>query len=634
MLEELRIQDFAIIDSLSIAFGQGLNVLTGETGAGKSIVIDALGFVLGARASASLVRHGSRVARVEAVFVLAGDEAVPTARAEDGAAATEEAGSPAEDGTDVTGDASSARGPAASSLGALLEQARVPLEGPEIVLSREITAAGRNTWRINGSPVTQAVVRDVASLLVEIHGQHDSQGLMQVSRHLDLLDRLGGHDLEALRERHVALYRIYRGLRVERDRLVADERDRERRKEWLSFEVEEIESARLVVEPDELQDLEAERSILANADRIRGRLTEAAALLDEGEEGRGQGARDLFSRAAHCLAQVVPLDARAQPLAVAAESVRVATDELYHELLAHLEQVEADPRKLDQVQERLNLIGKLQRKYGTTLGEIVEYGRRARGELDRLEGCQERLQEMEREIARVSGEVAALARDLSQRRREVAADLEGQVAQELDGLEMRGTRFEVSFGFEAADDGLEVPGLEGAPARVALGPCGVDRVEFLISANPGQPVGPLVRIASGGELSRVMLAIQSVLARVDPVGTMVFDEVDAGLGGVAAEAVASRLQRISWARQVICVTHLPLVAAAAAAHWSLAKEVQEGQTRTYARRLDLGDRAAEIARMLAGRQASETTLRQAEEMLQTRRRVPTDVALFSPLARA
>lgn len=639
MLEELRIQDFAIIDSLAIGFGAGLNVLTGETGAGKSIVIDALGFVLGARASASLVRHGSRQARVEATFSVQDLPGAPVGDPPDGdpgdpAQAAGDPGEPPGPAGDPSGTAPGDPPPGDSGdpggagpgamLGGILEQARVPVEGPDLVLCREITAGGRNTWRINGSPVTQAVVRDVGALLLEIHGQHDSQGLMQASRHIDLLDRLGGADLQAVRAEHARAYRAFRALRAERDRLVAEERDRERRKEWLSFEVEEIESARLVVEPDEVETLEADRQVLANADRIRGRLADAAGFLDEGEGGRGQGARDLLSRAVRSLAQVVPLDPRAHALAEAAENAQVAVDELYHDLMGHLEQVEADPYKLDQVQERLNLIGRLQRKYGTTVAEIVAYGQRARAELTRLEGSQERLEAIGLELEQTSRDMGVRVADLSRRRRQVAAGLERRVAEELEGLEMKGTRFEVRFDLEAAEDGLEVPDLPEAPVRVAVGPGGVDRVEFLISANPGQPVGPLARIASGGELSRVMLAIQSVLAGIDPVGTMVFDEVDAGLGGVAAEAVASRLQRISESRQVLCVTHLPLVAAAATAHWSLAKEVREGQTRTHARRLDSKERAGEIARMLAGRQASQTTLRQAQEMLQTRRRAPND----------
>lgn len=573
MLSELSIHDFAIIEHLRLRLDEGLNVLTGETGSGKSIVIDALGFVLGARGSASLVRAGARAARVEATFTHVSPE--------------------------VT---------------AHLEAASISTDDGCVVLARETAASGRNAYRVNGTLVTQAALEALGDLLVEIHGQHDAYALLRPARHLDLLDRLAGPALLEQRAVVAGSHKAWKRLRDERQALEAAARERARRREWLTFEAEEIEAMALREEPDELESLEAERRVLANADRIRLRAEEALALLDGGD-GDG-GARTALGRISKVLSQIEPLDAGASPLAASAAALAVAADELAREVAGYAEGVEAHPHRLEQVNERLSALQRLQKKYGATVGEIIAYGRRARAELDAIEHSQERAAALDAEIADAERVLAEAAGTLSQLRREAALSLEGDVARELTDLEMPNTRFAVSFTTTPDVDGVAVPALGTEPLRV--GPTGADTVEFLISANPGQPLQPLARIASGGEMSRVMLAIQSVLARINPIPTMIFDEVDAGLGGVAAEAVAARLRVIATSaagRQVICVTHLPLVAAAATVHWSLRKVVAEGQTATHAVLLGAGERALEIARMMAGKQASETTLRQAEEML-------------------
>lgn len=568
MLSEISIHDFAIIDSLSLRLGNGLNVLTGETGAGKSIVIDALSFVLGARGGPSLVRAGARLARVEAVF------------------------------TDVSDD-----------MAALLDEWNVVADERTVVLARETTSSGRNTYRVNGHMVTQPMLKAAGDLLIETHGQHDTFGLLSPSLHLDMLDRLGGAPLLEARASLQILWKQWKTLRDERHALVADARERERRREWLAFEADEI--AALALRPDELETLEAERSVLANADRIRSRAEEAVMLLDGGDDG---GVRSALGRVVRLLAQIEPLDPASSAVAAAAVAVGVATDELRRDLGHYADSVEADPRRLDQVNERLSAIHRLQKKYGTTIREIVEYEQRAREELAGLELSEGRAHELESAIGAAAQMLAQAAGALSAQRREVAASLEGEVARELAELEMPNTRFAVRFEHEPDAEGIRLD--ESDPLHVSAS--GIDRVEFLISANPGQPLQPLARIASGGEMSRVMLAMQSVLARVNPVPTMIFDEVDAGLGGVAAEAVAARLRKIAEStsgRQVVCVTHLPLVAAAASVHWSLSKHVHDGRTTSRARILGERERAEEIARMMAGKQASDTTLRQAEEML-------------------
>lgn len=576
MLSEIVICDFAIIERLHVRLEEGLNVLTGETGSGKSIVIDALAFVLGARGGAAQVRAGARTARVEATFEGVCDE--------------------------VT---------------ALLATLEVEVEDAAVVVSREASVSGRNVYRVNGTVVTQSTLATVGDLLVEIHGQHDAYALLRTSRHLDLLDRLGGAPLLERRAEVATLWKEWKALRDERDALQAEARERERRREWLTFEADEIASLRLCETPDERETLEVERSVLANADKIRLRAAEAHALLD-GAEGDG-GARTALARIARGLAQLEGLDRGAASVAAAAAALAVAADELAREISAYAETIDADPHRLEQVNERLNAIQRLQKKYGPTMRDILAYERRARADLAAIEHSEERGERIDGAIRALGERLAAAAAALSALRRDTAASLERDVARELGALEMPHTRFAVRFSHAPAADGLCVAGC--AEGAVHVGASGADAVEFLISANLGQPLAPLARIASGGEMSRVMLAIQSVLARINPVATMIFDEVDAGLGGVAAEAVAVRLRVIAESargRQVLCVTHLPLVAAAATVHWSLRKRVQADRTVAEAVRLDAGARAAEIARMMAGTQASETTLRQAEEMLSRR----------------
>lgn len=597
MLSEIVIEDFAIIDKLRLRLDSGLNVLTGETGAGKSVVIDAISYVLGARGGPSLVRNGARLARVEAIF-----EEVPL------------------------------------ELLALLDEWNVVAEGRTVVLARETTASGRNTYRVNGHMVTQCMLKSVGCVLVEIHGQHEAFRLLEPSHHIDLLDRLGGEELETQRCAVGSAWNHWKSLRDERAALVADACERQRCLEWLSFEADEIESMRLIETPDELETLEAERLVLANADRILSQADQALTLLD-GADGDG-GIRTGLACVARLLSQIESVDAHLAPMLTAARALSAGLDELRRDLGRYADGVEADPARLEEVNERVGAIQRLQKKYGPTVSDIVAHGRRARAELETLEVSDSRTRELDALVEAAGRELARTALELSSMRKSIARGLEQEVAEQLAGLEMPNTRFSVCFAHDLDDEGLTVDAMGEMPLRVGSG--GFDRVEFLISANPGQPLQPLARVASGGETSRVMLAMQSVLARVNPVDTMIFDEIDAGLGGVAAEAVATRLRKIaqiprnqsradfsvpaepatgrdgSAGRQVICVTHLPLVAAAASVHWSLSKQCDGEITTTRARGLSAGERVEEIARMMAGRQASATTCQQAEEMLRWR----------------
>jgi DNA repair protein RecN (Recombination protein N) len=601
MLEELRIQNFAIIEELILTPAAGLNVLTGETGAGKSIVIDALGFVLGMRAGPSIIRAGARSCHVEASF------SRPPREVRD-----------------------------------RLDALEIALEDDLVTVARDINTAGRNSYRLNGTLVSLAVLREVGEWLVEIHGQHEQQGLLVPARHVDLLDRLGGPELLTQRAEVETLYQRWRSLCAERERLLADDRDRERRREWLTFEIDEIAAAGLSSngtskrrdsEPgdsphgdshpgtdpqpespdDELTALENERAVLTHADKLRHRTAEALAALDEGEASGSHGqtsARDQLSQAARALSAVASLDTRLAPLLSSLEGVAAGLDDVCRDLRQYADTIDIDPQRLEAVNERLATLARLQKKYGPTLADVVAYAERARAELATLDASETRLGELTTAIGSTTSQLSASASALSRQRRAVADRIEGQVAEELRGLEMPHTRFAVRITHEPDDQQAN-----------RFFSNGIDRVEFLIAPNPGQPLQPLAKIASGGEMSRFLLAVHAVLAAASDDGsgaaplTMIFDEVDAGLGGVAAEAVAARLSRIGEHRQVLCITHLPMVAAAATSHFSLRKAVEGDSTRTHVKLLEPDERVPEIARMLAGNQVSETTLRQAREMM-------------------
>lgn len=619
MLTDILIENFAIVERLELRLGEGLNVLTGETGAGKSIVIDAISYVLGARGGTSLIRNGARLARVEASFC----DVPPPLLAQ-----LDEWNIPLDrNDRNDRGDHGDGRADGDD------EADRDGGDGGMVVLARETTASGRNSYRINGSMVTQAMLKTARDLLVEIHGQHDTFALLSAARHLDLLDAIGGTPMAEQRAGVYDGWKKWKSLLDERANLQQAARERERRREWLTFEAEEIEAMSLIETPDELETLQAERSVLANADKIRSRAEEAVVLLDGGDDTQGarggDGVRAALGRVARLLGQVETMDAAASGIALSASTAAVAIEELRRDVAHYAERVDADPMRLEEVNERLNNIQRLQKKYGPTVADILTYARRARVELEGLDRSEARTIELDADVEICRQELGRLAARLSAMRRETADLLERHVAQELRELEMPDTRFAVRFDLDDDAHGVDIPEL--APGPIRINGSGIDRVEFLLSANPGQPLQSLARVASGGEMSRVMLAMQSVLARVNPVGTMIFDEVDAGLGGVAAEAVAARLRKIAETpsdgssdgqkparRQVLCVTHLPLVAAAASVHWNLSKHVDDGNTTARARALLGSERAREIARMLAGTQASETTLRQAEEMLRHR----------------
>lgn len=571
MLEELRVEDFALVGRLELSFSNGLNVLTGETGAGKSILIDAVQAVLGRRGGADAVRQGCERAWIEAAFSI-------------------RHGSP---------------------VAQLLRELGYMDEGDDLlVLSREISANGRSKCRINGRLVNVSQLAQVGDRLVDIHGQHDQESLLSPARHLELLDALGGGEVASLLEEVAALASERNKLLEEIERLEASARERLRREELLRFQVEEIAAAKL--EPGEEERLEAERARLGHAERLVQGAAAAYAALYEG--GEGGAALDVAGSALRALEQLLPLDAQLKPSVDLLEQAVIGLQEAAHELRRYIEGIEADPQRLQAVEERLQEIASLKRKYGASVQEILDYLRRASEELEGLTREEESLDGLRRKLAEVEERLAQRAGELSRRRREVAERAAGEIGRRLAALNMPDARFEVQMRREADPNGIVVDG-----ERVAVGRRGIDRVEFLFSANAGEEPRPLARIASGGEMSRVMLAIKSVLAEVDPCDTLIFDEIDAGIGGRTAESVASALFELSRSRQVLVVTHLAQIASRADRHLTVEKRSVDGRTEVAVAPIDGEERVREIARMLAG-ESTPSSIQHAKELLELARK--------------
>jgi DNA repair protein RecN (Recombination protein N) len=555
MLRELRLRNFAVVESVTVPFAPGLNVLTGETGAGKSILIDAIVLVRGGRAQSDVIRAEAETATVEAVFAV---EGVGAARG-----VLDEAGLSADD-------------------------------NGEVVVRRELARSGRHRAFVNDSPVTVGLLERLGDALVEVHGQHEHQRLLEPARQLELLDRFA--DAEEACGRIGALHAKYRAAREETERARSAERDRAQREDQLRFQVKELDAARLRVGEEEALRGEARR--LQHAERFTTGLAEAAALLDEAPQSAGERlARAL--KVVHDLARLDP--AFAAP-AEALEAARIQVEEALAAVRRLRDGVSAEPGRLDTIHERLDALARLKRKYGESEEAMLAFRAEAARELDRLERHEELMAEHERVLGQLEGELTAAAGALSERRRAAAQRLGGQVERALRALGMERAVFEVA--------------LERLPET---GPRGMDRAELRLSTNPGEEVRPLARVASGGELSRTMLALKSVLARADRMPVLVFDEVDAGIGGRVASVVAQTLAAAAEGRQVLCVTHLAPIAAMADHHLQVAKSVRGGRTRVAVGALDGDGRVEEIARMLGGPTTTAAAREHARALLAARR---------------
>ncbi len=578
MLSELRIDDFAIIDRLQLALSHGLVVFTGETGAGKSIIIDAVDLLLGGRADATFVRSGAEAARVEGTFDLE-----PELR---------------------------------PAIQALL--AREDLLDDEsanaITLSREVRREGRSVGRVNGHLVNLALLKEIGQVLVDVHGQSEHLSLLRTREHVFLLDRFG--DLEAQREAVAAVVRELNAVRRELGELRRSEREMERRLDMLDFQIREVDAARL--KPGEDKALLEERTRLANAEKLAALSDEACQALSAGAD-EAPSAADLLgeaARALNSLAKIDPSLAEQRDLAVALSE---QFKDLARELEDYREQIEFNPKRLDAVEERLELIKNLKRKYGASIEEVLAYGAQAQVERDGLTHSGERLAELGAREDKLLRRIGQLGAELSAARRAAGERLARAIEAELADLRMDRAEFGVEVRAEPDPAGAHVDG-----QRVGFDSTGIDRIEFLVAPNPGEGLKPLAKIASGGETSRLMLALKGVLARADRTPTLIFDEIDQGIGGRVGAIVGEKLWNLAERHQVLCITHLPQLAGYGDLHLRVEKVVSGDRTVTQVQPLNAAERVTEMAQMLGG--MGEKTVESAEEILANVQRVKATAA--------
>lgn len=555
MLTELIIHDFAIIDKLRLEFAPGFNVLTGETGAGKSIILDAMTLVLGGRADTTMVRAGCETAVVEATFTL--DPALQAV------------------------------------IHPLLEAEGLDEEGDRqtLVLSRELRLNGRNFARVNGRSVSLNLLREIAEPLVDIHGQGEHLSLLQPRSHLPLLDAYAGLQAEQrqLATEVAKLHQLQRDLRS----LQQDERALAQRQDMLTFQVQEIDAAHL--RPEEEDELRTERERLANAEHLTRAAAEAVTLLNSGLADEAPAIADQLGQVERALGQLVRYDASQQPRLEQLQGLSFQLSELAADLQEYLEELEFNPERLNQVEERLELIHLLKRKYGPDIPAILALRDKAAAELDQITHSEERMAALEKEQEMMLRQIGALAQTLSQKRRAAAQRLAQMVVEELADLKMAGARFEVDFAAAPDPRGLYV-----GDERLSFDQTGYDRVEFLISTNPGEPLKPMARVASGGETARLMLALKTALAQVDATPTLIFDEIDQGIGGRVGDIVGRKLWLLTAVaqHQVIVVTHLPQLAGFGDCHFHVSKGLADGRTITHVEKLERNGRITELAAML------------------------------------
>lgn len=553
MLSLLHIENIALIDQADISFGPGFNVLTGETGAGKSIIIDSISAVMGERTSRDLIRTGEKSALVTAIFRDLPD------------------------------------------LPWFQENGIGPDENGELILSRKIQADGKNICRVAGKPCTVVQLKALGGQLIDIHGQHDGQQLLDESCHLGYLDSFGllGADGEEYRAEYQKLAELCRQIAA----LQMNEAEKARRIDTLQYQIAELERAEL--RPGEEEELDERKKILRSADQLMAAV-EGAYSAVFGDEDR-DGAASLLAEAENAVARVADFSGELSQLSESLADLRYAAEDAAERLRDLRDSFEFSPHELDEVESRLDLLYRLKKKYGSTIQEMLEYLERSRAELDRIEMAEDTILKLEKKRAKLLEKVKKKAEELSKKRQAAAQTLKERIEEELRQLDMPKVRFETEFLPKSGDLGLDETGM--------------DEVRFLMSANVGENLKPIARVASGGELSRIMLALKNVLAENDSIMTLIFDEVDTGVSGRAAGKVAEKMSRLSQSCQVLCVTHLAQIAAMSDSHYSVQKEEKDGRTYTNVRTLDREGRKQELARLTGGVHTSAAILEGAEELL-------------------
>ena len=549
MLSSLQIENVAVIQKANVHFEKGLNVLTGETGAGKSILIDSINAILGNRTSKDLVRTGAAKAVIRAAF-----EDVPSAVLDS------------------------------------LEKAGYE-RSEALLLSREITAEGKSTCRINGMPATAAVLRELCGGLININGQHDSVGLLNPARHEGILDAYAQNSAEY--QAYYAIYRELVSVKKALDAMITDESEKQRRIDLLSYQVQEIDDAGLTA--GEEQTLESRRKVLANASTIRDRIAQCYALLSGGDEA--PGAVDLLGEASNAVDAAAQLDGELSAGAGQLLDLYYTAKDVAADLIGRLDAYDTNDAELDEIEQRIDLIYKLRRKYGDTVEDILSFGERARKELEMIQSSQERVEHLQKEQRRLYTLAREKAEALTQTRLKAFDELNKRISGTLDFLNMPGVRMTLRH------------------SRGPLASHGQDSIEFYISTNPGEAPKPLAKIASGGELSRITLAIKNAMADKDAVPTVIYDEIDSGVSGKAASRIGEVLRQSAEGHQILCITHTAQIAALADCHLLIQKNITNERTYTEIHPLDENGRVEALARLISGDHVTELSLANAREML-------------------
>ncbi|TYP51648.1 DNA repair protein RecN [Thermosediminibacter litoriperuensis] len=566
MLLKLIIKDFALIDDIEIDFKRGLNILTGETGAGKSIIIDAISMILGERASSEYIRSGRESSVLEAVFEYDNE-----------------------------------------AISAFLRELGIEEEDNTLIISRQITDQGKNYCRINGKSVPVSALKSIGKYLIDIHGQHQHQSLLNPERHLEMLDLLGGDEIANIKKQ---VGGSYRSILDTVQRLKTLKKSREeffKYKERLRFEIDELEKAQLKPREDIL--LEEEREVLAHSEKIMKALNFSIFMLYEGDETTAP-VIDNLCRIINALEDVKgyfkPVE---QPLA-SLKNILYDMEDVVSTIRECVKSIDFDPGRLDEIHTRLALLDRLKSKYNMSIEELLNYKEQAASNLEEALNLDDEISKLESSLKELKENYIKYSIKLHDLRKKVAAAFEKDIFKELNDLGMKGTKFSVDIKWAEADAGVEING-----NTYKMSENGLDSVEFLISTNPGEPLKPLAKIVSGGEASRIMLALKNILARIDNIPCLIFDEIDAGIGGRISQIVGEKLAKVARNHQVLCVTHSPQIASLGDAHFYISKVVNKNKTSTVVSEIKGEERVREIARMLGGAEITSTTLVHAREML-------------------
>ncbi|WP_077618737.1 DNA repair protein RecN [Bacillus sinesaloumensis] len=554
MLAELTIKNFAIIEALSVSLEKGLTVLTGETGAGKSIIIDAVHLLVGGRGSAEFVRYGEERAEIEGLFLIDSESHPCYAKA---------------------------------------EEFGIEISDGMIVLRRDISKSGKSVCRINGKLVTISILREFGRTLIDIHGQHEHQDLMNQEQHIHMLDQYGGNSIKQALQEYQQIYKTYLQVKQRLKSFNENEQEMVHRLDLIQFQLNEIGKAEL--KPNEDVELTEERRKISNYEKIFKSLQNSYNALVGDQKGL-----DWIGLAMNHAEDVMDLDKELEKIHETISNSFYLLEEISYKIRTQLDELEYDPARLDFIESRLNEITQLKRKYGQSVEEILEYAAKIEDELDTIQNREQHIDKLRDELDSVLEDVKLEAENISALRKKLAKELIKRITQELKDLYMEKAKFDINF-FQ--------------DSTIKLTPNGKDDIEFYISTNPGEPLKPLAKIASGGELSRIMLAIKSIFSKHQGVTSIIFDEVDTGVSGRVAQSIAEKIYGVSVGSQVLCISHLPQVAAMADSHLFIAKETVQGRTTTSVTKLDEAEKIKEISRMISGVEITELTKEHAKELL-------------------